>query len=211
MMGEMDKLAAYWRQTKPVEPFDLVEKRAYARYGKPAATFMDMVYNYGDFDDRRLNVKRAAAEELGQQQMSFPSEGEPYCHIASAMLFSKVANEFRKEAASIRDLLHEHALQSVEYLPERVVEQAIGYVLDKEAKKRDMPGFTEQDRPKKVKEIYKALKRDHPEMPAEMKARIASRQGKPGKQKQGPPYKGKLTKKKTEKKASVAAPLNDLF
>jgi len=58
----------------------------------------------------------------------------------------------------------------------------------------DMPPFLEQDRPAKVKEIYKALKRDHPEMPAGMKARIAARQGKPGKQKQGPPYSGPLTK-----------------
>ena len=41
--------------------------------------------------------------------------------------------------------------------------------------------------------IYRALKRDHPGMPAEMKARIASRQGKPGKQSQGPPYKGPIT------------------
>jgi hypothetical protein len=58
----------------------------------------------------------------------------------------------------------------------------------------DMPPFLEQDRPKKVKEIYSALKREHPDMPAEMKARIAARQGKPGKQHQGPPYKGPLTK-----------------
>ncbi len=58
---------------------------------------------------------------------------------------------------------------------------------------RDMPSFTKQDRPAKVKEIYRALKRDHPEMPASMKARIAARQGKPGKQKQGPPYKGPLS------------------
>jgi hypothetical protein len=58
--------------------------------------------------------------------------------------------------------------------------------------KRDLPDFTRQDRPKKVKEIYRALKRDHPNMPAEMKARIAARQGKPGKQHQGPPYKGPI-------------------
>ena len=58
--------------------------------------------------------------------------------------------------------------------------------------KKDMPSFTSQDRPESVKKIYRALKRDHPEMPAEMKARIAARQGKPGKQKQGPPYKGPI-------------------
>lgn len=58
--------------------------------------------------------------------------------------------------------------------------------------------FLKQDRPEKVKEIYKALKRDHPDMPAEMKARIAARQGKPGKQKQGPPYKGEIMEKKAK-------------
>ena len=61
---------------------------------------------------------------------------------------------------------------------------------------KDMPHFTDQDRPAKVKEIYRALKREHPSMPAEMKARIAARQGKKGKQHQGPPYKGPLTKSK---------------
>ena len=66
--------------------------------------------------------------------------------------------------------------------------------MEKVAAKKDMPDFIKQDRPKKVKEIYKALKKDHPEMPAAMKARIAARQGKPGRQKQGPPYKGALTK-----------------
>jgi hypothetical protein len=76
--------------------------------------------------------------------------------------------------------------------------------LKMEAKKKALPGggmeatagvpFLEQDRPEKVKEIYRALKRDHPEMSAEKKARIASRQGKPGKQRQGPPYDGPLSK-----------------
>ena len=71
---------------------------------------------------------------------------------------------------------------------------AMGLELGEKAA-RDMPSFTKQDRPKKTKEIYRALKREKPGMPAEMKARLAARQGKPGKQKQGPPYKGPLTKK----------------
>lgn len=60
-----------------------------------------------------------------------------------------------------------------------------------EEKEAGMP-FLQQDRPESVKKIYRALKRDHPEMPAEEKARIAARQGKPGKQHQGPPYKGPI-------------------
>jgi hypothetical protein len=43
-------------------------------------------------------------------------------------------------------------------------------------KKKAMP-FLEQDRPAKVKEIYRALERDHPEYSAEKKARIASSRG----------------------------------
>lgn len=60
--------------------------------------------------------------------------------------------------------------------------------------------FLSQNRPEAVKKIYRALKRDHPEMSAEMKARIAARQGKPGRQHQGPPYKGPLSSEK-EKRA----------
>ncbi len=71
-----------------------------------------------------------------------------------------------------------------------------------------MPGFTEQTgRPEKVKNIYRALKREHPGMPAEMKARIASRRGSKSQEtrKEGPPYSGPLTASK-----KVAA-LNELF
>jgi hypothetical protein len=60
---------------------------------------------------------------------------------------------------------------------------------------REMPSFTKQKRPAKVKEIYRALKREHPEMPAAMKARIAGRQGKVGKQEVGPPYTAPLSGK----------------
>lgn len=66
-------------------------------------------------------------------------------------------------------------------------------------KKAGMP-FLEQNRPSKVKEIYSALKRDHPNMPAEMKARIAARQGKPGKQRQGPPYEAPITRRVKKRK-----------
>lgn len=65
-----------------------------------------------------------------------------------------------------------------------------GYGLEKKAKP-----FLEQDRPDKVKEIYSALKRDHPDMPASMKARIAIRKSRKSPQARkspkhgGPPYK----------------------
>lgn len=68
------------------------------------------------------------------------------------------------------------------------------YGLEKKAKP-----FLEQDRPPKVKEIYKALKRDHPEMPAGKKARIAIRKARKTPQARkspkhgGPPYKAPIT------------------
>jgi len=39
--------------------------------------------------------------------------------------------------------------------------------------KRNMPSFTSQNRDPKAKEVYRALKRDHPRWPAGKKARIA--------------------------------------
>jgi len=62
--------------------------------------------------------------------------------------------------------------------------------------------FLEQDRPAKVKEIYQALVRDHPDWPAEVKARIAARKGKsdPTARKSpaqgGPEYKAPLHHKR---------------
>ena len=47
------------------------------------------------------------------------------------------------------------------------------YLLEKEAAE-NLPPFLSQNRPAKVKEVYRALKRDHPEYSAEKKARIAS-------------------------------------
>lgn len=69
------------------------------------------------------------------------------------------------------------------------------------AKKRDMPSLCKQDRPAGVCKIDKALKKDHPGMSDEMRARIAIRQGKPGKQKQGPPYKGQIKQSSLQKSA----------
>jgi hypothetical protein len=81
--------------------------------------------------------------------------------------------------------------------------------LEKTSSDKNMPSFIKQDRPRKVKEIYKALKREHPDMPAEMKARIAARQGKPGKQKQGPPYKGPI--KEAVHKATLSKLIQSIF
>jgi len=68
----------------------------------------------------------------------------------------------------------------------------------KRDKKAGTP-FLEQERPEKVKQIYRALVREHPEMPAAMKARIAARKGRSSPQARkspqhgGPPYQGPLT------------------
>lgn len=208
MMAAVDKAADHWRQaTTPPEDFALVEKRAYAVFGEASRPLIAWLIKAGNLADRRVAVKRAAADDLGEQQMAWP-EGEPYDAIADAVFFAKQAYRIAKESAIITDSVTEHAIGHIDHLPPIFVEQAIEHWLPKEAKK-DMPGFTAQDRPKKVKDVYRALKREHPDMPAEMKARIAARQGKKGKQKQGPPYKAPITPWKEKK--SAEAPLNALF
>lgn len=192
MLGEIDKAASYFKQAAPTEPFDMVEKRAYATYGPTTKKLMDLIVSSGGLDDRRIGVKRAAAEELGVQQMMLDPEVEPYNYVADAVLFAREIARISKEAAAIADTIDEHAVTNAHLLPERDVCESIDRQLEKLAKK-DMPSFTAQDRPEGVKKIYRALKRDHPKMPAAMKARIAARQGKPGKQKQGPPYKAPLS------------------
>ena len=94
----------------------------------------------------------------------------------------------------------EHATPKGKKLPKHVKKSQIELAIKLA---RDMPHFTDQDRPDKVKEIYGALKREHPGMPAEMKARIAARQGKKGKQHQGPPYRGPLAKESHMSQTSV--------
>lgn len=192
----------YWRRAANTENFAMVEKRAYATYGPPVRHVMDMIFEMGDLGSSRLAIKRAAAEELGTQQMYFNPDAEPYSFVADAMLLAKTATCCRQAVHAIKKAMADHAYANLFALPQPVVEAEIDWML-KNAK-RNMPGFTEQDRPEGVKSVYKALKRDHPGMPAGMKARIASRQGKPGKQEQGPPYKGPLSGKKK-------AALDDLF
>jgi len=80
----------------------------------------------------------------------------------------------------------------------RVIQKIFGDWLNRGAAKTAMP-FLEQNRSEKVKEIYRALVRDHPAMSAEMKARIAIRRArKTAKSRRspkhgGPPYKAPLT------------------
>jgi hypothetical protein len=201
MLEAIDKAAAYFKQVGSGEPFDLVEKRAYATYGPVSSKLMDILVEKGGLHGR-VHIKRASADELGTQQMVFDTDVEPYNHVGDAILLAREVGRLSKEAAAIADTIDEHAVTNVNFLPQRDVEASIDRQVEKRAK-RDMPGFLEQDRPKKVKEIYSALKRDHPGMPAAMKARIASRQGKPGKQKQGPPYKGPLSKKASDALAAI--------
>jgi hypothetical protein len=219
---QVDKAAAYWRQVAPAVSFEETEKRAYARYGPAGKTFMDLVYTVGKLDSKPLMVKRAV--ELPATQMTFDSSRPPFDIIEGAIFLSGQLVKLAKAVNTIEASLNEHAICNIDKLPPFMVEHAIDYFLPKEAK--DMPHFTEQDRPEKVKDIYRALKREHPDMSAEMKARIAARQGKRGKhpdmstemkariaarqgkrgkQKQGPPYEAPLS---TEKKSAA---LDSLF
>ena len=185
LYSQVDKAAAYWRRVSPETSFEEAEKRAYSCFGDIGTSFMDMVYTAGRLGDRPLFVKRA--DEMPTTQMVLPAAHEPYRTINDAVFISKELVRLAKEASEVEATMHEHALCNYDHLPPQPVEKAIDFFLPpepdesdmpKEAKKKDMPGFLEQDRPAKVKSIYSALKRDKPGMPAEMKARIASSHGK---------------------------------
>jgi len=77
----------------------------------------------------------------------------------------------------------------------------------------DMPPFLSQDRPEKVKEIYRALKREHPEYSAGKKARIANAMGKEAeveyRGKKFPGYNQPVDSDRPEKKKMVLAKKGD--
>jgi hypothetical protein len=77
----------------------------------------------------------------------------------------------------------------------------------------DMPPFLSQNRSKKVKEIYRALKREHPEYSAGKKARIANAMGKEAeveyRGKKFPGYNQPTDSDRPEKKKMVLAKKGD--
>jgi len=112
-------------------------------------------------------VKRADAADLGAQQMHFDPYTEPYDKIAGLMFLADEMNRVRKEAAEIRNVMDDHAMSNIHLLPPQPVYNAIDRFL-----KAAMP-FMKQKRPNKTKEIYSAIKKEHPEYSAGKKARIA--------------------------------------
>lgn len=149
------------------------------------AQIIPMLEHHGwDIIDLRARLAQYEMEKTANQRV--PNPDNPFIEAYGA--FIKLADGQK---------VIDDALARTEGLLKEAT-QLVGKALQKESELAkaagDMPPFTEQDRPEKVKDIYRALKRDHPDMPAEKKARIAARQGKKGKQKQGPPYKGPITK-----------------
>jgi len=188
MLGTFDKAAAYFKQITPTEPFDLVEKRAYATYGPVTKGLMEIIVKTGGLDDRRVGVKRASADELGAQQMMFDVDVEPYNHIGDAVLLAREIGRISKEAAAIADTIDEHAITNIHLLPERDVLLSIERQLEKHAAV-ECPGGKlrskgkgrglglgkgkgpvgvpvgeqeEDDEKKEAARIYRMIKRDHP-------------------------------------------------
>jgi hypothetical protein len=99
--------------------------------------------------------------------------------------FLPVSSEFAKKNPVLRGALYAGGLSAGGLATRAGVDIArkmsapeapVGFAMpEKEAS--DMPPFLKQDRPAKVKEIYRALRREHPEYSAEKKARIAIASG----------------------------------
>lgn len=141
-------------------------------------------------------LSEADAAEIAQMKLMGANPGKVDPEIANRI--QMIRTREREAARAEARARHAHLIREIRQSKTASVKTA-----------RDMPSFLDQNRPAKVKEIYSALKRDHPDMPAEMKARIAARQGKRGKQKQGPPYKGPITSK--YKSASLDLALGVLY
>jgi hypothetical protein len=99
--------------------------------------------------------------------------------------FLPVSSEFAKKNPVLRGALYAGGLSAGGLATRAGVDIArkmsapeapVGFAMpEKEAS--NMPPFLKQDRPAKVKEIYRALRREHPEYSAEKKARIAIASG----------------------------------
>lgn len=164
MLAHVDKAAAYWKQVGPTEDFALVEKRAVATYGPTGKALMDLIFEQGGLDDKRLHVKRAAAESLGQQQMMFDETQEPYSIIADAVKEAHEVARCSKEAAQLQRQVHSQAIDNVDFLPEGPVVEAIEYFdppeiePDMVAEKSAGTPFAERKKtPAKAKKMYNAM------------------------------------------------------
>jgi hypothetical protein len=162
----------------------------------PGQTVKDMAKGLGGELDDMTQDKEKGRQEPPETASVIVTDRSKIARDLSEHLVALVDSVVQPKEATEKPVAKSRKAATVKAA---VIKAAIGLV--KRAKK-DMPPFLQQDRPEKVKDIYRALKEEHPGMPAEMKARIAARQGKPGKQKQGPPYKGPLARKKKKKAAS---------
>jgi len=77
----VDKMACYFKELGH-EPFELVEKKAYACYGEDGLRVMDIVYKHGDVREKRGSYQ-------GQPSAIFDSGREPYYTIALLMKTSE--------------------------------------------------------------------------------------------------------------------------
>jgi len=117
MLSAVDAAADYWRKIGPKESFPLAEKRAAATYGNMGKSLMELIYVQGGLDDRRLNIKRASADELGTQQMMFDETVEPYSHVAAAVVEAQKVALWSKAAGERQRRVHSHAIDSIDVLP----------------------------------------------------------------------------------------------
>ena len=133
------------------------------------------------------NTNVPGPEDEGGQPLSYVHDGQP----KGASAFARAWTALEKEAtgAAPRTL---HSGKGVPAMP-----GIRGHKAGVPAKTAGVP-FLQQNRSAKSKEIFSALKRDHPEYPAEMKARIAARKSKSNPESRkspadgGPAYKAPL-------------------
>jgi hypothetical protein len=132
---------------------------------------------------------------------------------AAMTKFLPMNSSFAKTHPTLRGALYAGGLSAGGLLTRAGVDafRSVNSGAPKEAS--DMPPFLSQDRPEKVKEIYRALKREHPEYSAGKKARIANAMGKEAEVeyhgKKFPGYNQPIDSDRPEKKKMVLAKKGD--
>lgn len=91
---------------------------------------------------------------------------------------TKAETVIQKIAVDVGDTLNHPLLPADQVKTIKTVKVDLSRALEARQNKLANKHFTEQHHPKKVKEVYRALKREHPEYSAGKKARIANYVGK---------------------------------
>jgi hypothetical protein len=135
------------------------------------------------YGQKKLLLKLANVENTSKKEdygKGVATIGGAAASGAAMTRFLPMNSSFAKAHPTLRGALYAGGLSAGGLLTRAGVDTYRTMLSDAPKEASNMPSFLSQDRPEKVKEIYRALKREHPEYSAGKKARIANAMGKLG-------------------------------